>query len=140
MKTYKKDLQSAFTLIEVLISVLILSGTVVYALKIHSQNREQIVYISERSKLSLEDSLFIEDNSIKYHKDKKEAYEILRNFFNIENQKSREILKNIQRKYFIPEPIKLIADDKEVPVAIVNEIKIKDKFSSSYFHFKINSF
>ena len=140
MKTYKKDLQSAFTLIEVLISVLILSGTVVYALKIHSQNREQIVYISERSKLSLEDSLFIEDNSIKYHKDKKEAYEILRNFFNIENQKSQEILKNIQRKYFIPEPIKLIADDKEVPVAIVNEIKIKDKFSSSYFHFKINSF
>jgi prepilin-type N-terminal cleavage/methylation domain-containing protein len=140
LKTYKKDLQSAFTLIEVLISVLILSGTVVYALKIHSQNREQIVYISERSKLSLEDSLFIEDNSIKYHKDKKEAYEILRNFFNIENQKSREILKNIQRKYFIPEPIKLIADDKEVPVAIVNEIKIKDKFSSSYFHFKINSF
>jgi len=135
-----KTSHKAFTLIEVLISVLILSGTIVYALKIHSQNREQIIYISERNKLSLQDSLFISDDTLKYHKDKKEAYELLRKYFKVEDQKSQKILKGLTREYFIPEPIQLIADEDEAPVAIVNEIKIKDKFSSSYFHFKINSF
>jgi len=135
-----KTSHPGFTLIEVLISVLILSGTIVYALKIHSQNKEQIVYISERSKLSLQDSLFVADDALRYHKDKKEAYEVLRKYFKVEDQKSREILKKISREYFIPEPIQLMAEETEAPVAVVNEIKIKDKFSSSYFHFKINSF
>jgi len=58
----------------------------------------------------------------------------------VEDQKSREVLKNISREYFIPEPIKIITDEAEAPAAVVDEIKIKDKFSSSYFHFKINSF
>jgi len=136
----RKTLRHAFTLIEVLVSVLILSGTIVYALKIHSQNKEQIIYISERSKLSLQDSLFVSDNSIRYHKDKKEAYDVLRKYFKVEDQKSREILKKISREYFIPESIKLITDETEAPAAVIDEIKIKDKFSSSYFHFKINSF
>ena len=135
-----KTLRSAFTLIEVLVSVLILSGTIVYVLKIHSQNKDQIIYISERSKLSLQDSLFVSDDSVRYHKDKKEAYDVLRKYFKVEDQKSREILKKISREYFIPEPIKLITDEAEAPAAVVDEIKIKDKFSSSYFHFKINSF
>jgi len=130
----------AFTLIEVLISVLILSGSIVYALKIHSQNREQIVYISERSKLSLQDSLFVPDDALRYHKDTKTAYDVIERYFKIDDRKSREILKKISREYFIPEPIQLIADETEAPVAVVDEIKIKDKFSSSYFHFKINSF
>jgi hypothetical protein len=130
----------AFTLIEVLISVLILSGTIVYALKIHSQNKEQIVYISERSKLSLEDSLFVADDTLKYHKDTKTAYDIIEKYFRIDKLKSRKILKNISREYFIPEPIQLIADESDAPAATVDEIKTKDKFSASYFHFKINSF
>ncbi len=142
MKTLfiRKTVRSAFTLIEVLVSVLILSGTIVYALKIHSQNEEQIIYISERSKLSLQDSLFVSNDSIKYHKDTKTAYDVLRKYFKVEDQKSREVLKNISREYFIPEPIKIITDEAEAPAAVVDEIKIKDKFSSSYFHFKINSF
>ena len=142
MKTLfiRKTLRPAFTLIEVLVSVLILSGTIVYALKIHSQNKEQIIYISERSKLSLQDSLFLSDDSIRYHKDKKEAYDVLRKYFKVEDQESREVLKNISREYFIPEPIKLSTDEAQAPAAVVNEIKIKDKFSSSYFHFKINTF
>jgi prepilin-type N-terminal cleavage/methylation domain-containing protein len=71
--TFKK----AFTLIEVLISVIILSVSIVYALQIHSQNREQILYISERNKLSLQDSLFVSSDALRYHKDTKEAYDIV---------------------------------------------------------------
>jgi len=135
-----KTLHPAFTLIEVLVSVLILSGTIVYALKIHSQNKEQIIYISERSKLSLQDSLFVADDTLKYHKNTKTAYDVTERYFKIDKLKSREILKKISREYFIPEPIQIIADETETPAAIVDEIKTKDKFSASYFHFKINSF
>ena len=135
-----KTSRPAFTLIEVLISVLILSGTIVYTLKIHSQNKEQIVYISERSKLSLQDSLFVADDTLRYHKDTKTAYDVIERYFKVDDLKSRKILKKISREYFIPEPIQLIADETEAPTAVVDEIKIKDKFSSSYFHFKINSF
>jgi len=130
----------AFTLIEVLISVLIISGSIVYALKIHSQNHEQIVYISERSKLSLQDSLFVADDALRYHKDTKTAYDVIERYFKIDELESREILKNISREYYIPESIQLMADEQETPAAVVDEIKIKDKYSSSYFHFKINAF
>ena len=133
-------MRPAFTLIEILISVLILSGTIVYVLKIHSQNREQIIYISERSKLSLQDSLFVAEDTLQYHKDTKTAYDIVEKYFKVDDLKSRNILKKISREYFIPETIQLIADETETPTAVVDEIKIKDQFSSSYFHFKINSF
>ena len=74
-------MRTAFTLIEILISVLILSGSIVYALKIHSSNHDLILYITERSKLSLQDSLFLSDDASKYHKDKKEAYDVIHSFF-----------------------------------------------------------
>lgn len=142
MKTLSsaKTLRPAFTLIEILISVLILSGTIVYTLKIHSQNHEQIVYISERNKLSLQDSLFVAEDTLKYHKDTKTAYDIIEKHFKVDDLKSREILKKISREYFIPEPIQLMAEGEITPSAVVDEIKIKDTFSSFYFHFKINSF
>ena len=75
-----------------------------------------------------------------YHKDKKEAYDVVSRYFRIDDLKSREILKQISREYFIPEPIQLTSEEEEQPSATVEEIKIKDKFSSSYFHFKINNF
>lgn len=143
MKTYHSDPyigRPAFTLIEVLISVLIISGSIVYALQIHSQNHEQIVYISERAKLSLQDSLFVADDALRYHKDKKSAYDVVERYFRIDELKSREILKNMEREYYIPEVISLSSEDEGTPAAEVNEIKIKDKYSSSYFHFKINTF
>ena len=138
MKTYPHT--KAFTLIEVLVSVLIISGSIVYALKIHSQNHEQIVYISERSKLSLQDSLFLADDTLRYHKDKKSAYDVLERYFRIDELKSREILKKIEREYYIPEAIQLGAEEEGLPTAIVDEIKLKDKYSASYFHFRISSF
>ena len=130
----------AFTLIEVLVSVLIISGSIVYALQIHSQTHEQIVYISERAKLSLQDSLFVADDALRYHKDKKSAYDVIERYFKVDELKSREILKKIEREYYIPEVISLASDEEGMPSAEVNEIKIKDKYSSSYFHFRINAF
>jgi len=141
-----KDLRPAFTIIEILISVIIISFSIVLVLKIHSQNHEQIIYISERNKLSLEDSLFLTDNVLHYHKENKEAYEVLQSYFKIDDFKSRQILKKAQRDFFIPEPIRLTQGEEEGeeesngPSATVQEIKLKDKYSSSYFRFKIDMF
>ena len=80
------------------------------------------------------------NDALRYHKDTKTAYDVIERYFKVDDLKSREVLKNISREYFIPEPIQLIAEEEEAPSAVIDEIKIKDKFSASYFHFKINSF
>ena len=133
-------LRPAFTIIEILISVIIISVSIVYVLKLHSQNQKQIVYISERNKLSLQDSLFLTDDVTRYHKEKKNAYEVLQKHFKIKTMESRELLKKSSRDFVIPEPIKIMPVDEYGPTAVVDEIKIKDKYSSFYFHFKITNF
>ena len=136
-----KTLRPAFTIIEILISVIILSFAIIFVLKIHTDNQEQIVYISERNKLSLQDSLYLSTNIMKHHKDNKTAYEVLENVFKIKEFKSREILKKSSRDIFIPEEIKLLPpQERPGPTAIINEIMLKDKHSSIYYHFKLESF
>ena len=135
-----KTLRPAFTIIEILISVIIISVSIIFVLKVHSQNREQIVYISERNKLSLQDSLFLSDDVIRYHKDRKEAYDVLEKHFKVKESKSRELLKKNARDFFIPEPINILPVDGYGPTAVVDEIMLKDKHSSIYYHFKISNF
>jgi len=133
-----KQLRPAFTIIEILISVIILSLAIVPVLKVHTSNHEQIVYLSERNKRSLQDSLFLSSNILNYHQDNKTAYEILEIFFKVKEQESREILKKTSRDVFIPEEIRIIPlEEQGGPTAIVNEIMLKDKHSSIYHHFKL---
>ncbi|MFK5975632.1 MAG: prepilin-type N-terminal cleavage/methylation domain-containing protein [Sulfurovum sp.] len=140
-KLYLKKLQKAFTIIEVLISVLIISFAIIFVLKLHTDNEKQIIYISERNKLSLQDSLYLTRDILNHHKDNKSAYDILEKEFKIKKLESREILKNQTRDIFIPEEIKIIPPPEQPgPVAIVNEVLIKDKYSSIFYHFKLESF
>ncbi|KYJ86950.1 hypothetical protein [Sulfurovum riftiae] len=135
-----KTLRPAFTIIEILISVIIISFSIVYVLRIHSQNHAQIVYITERNKLSLQDSLFLTDEALRYHKDTKDAYEMLQPYFKIDDLKSREILKKASREFFIPEAVNLTPEEGVGPSATVEEIKLKGRYSSAYFRFKISGF
>ncbi len=138
MKIRKNSSTQAFTLIEVLISVLIISGSIVYSLQIYSQNHEQVQYVSQRAKVSFQDSLFITTDVLSYNKDQKEAYDIVNKYFRVDNSKSREILKSISREYHIPEAVKIGSDVEDAPSATIEEIIIKDRYSSSYFHFKLD--
>lgn len=136
-----KILRPAFTIIEVLVSVIILSFAIIFVLKIHKENRSQILYISERNKHSLQDSLFLTSNILKYHKDSKTSYDILEKVFRVKELESRKILKSFERDIYIPEVIQIIPPtDQPGPTAMVNEILIKDQYSSSFFRFKIGSF
>ncbi len=141
-----KALRPAFTIIEVLISVIILSFAIIFVLQVHTDNQEQIVYISERNKLSLQDSLYLSPDILTHHKDNKTAYDILEKFFRVDELKSREILKKNSRDIFIPEEIRVIPPENQstqghaTPAAIVNEVMLKGKHSSIYYHFKLESF
>ena len=136
-----KPLRPAFTIIEILISVIIISLAIIPVLKIHTENHEQIVYISERNKRALQDSLYLSSNILQHHQDNKTAYEVLERLFKIKEQESREILKKSSRDVFIPEEIKIISlEEQSGPTAIVNEVMLKDKHSSNYYHFKLEGF
>ena len=100
-----KVLRPAFTIIEILVSVIILSFAIIFVLKVHTDNQEQIVYISERNKLSLQDSLYLSPNILTHHKDNKSAYDLVERFFKFKEQESRELLKKndaypMLRNYF----------------------------------------
>jgi competence protein ComGC len=134
------NLRPAFTIIEILVSVIIISFSIVYVLQLHTSNHKQIVYISERNKRSLEDSLYLQKDILKHHRDTKSAEDLLIKFFKIKEQQSREILKNTERDIFIPEEI-LIYPPPNIPgpTATVHEIKLKGEHSSIYWHFEITS-
>ena len=133
-----KKLRPAFTIIEILISVIIITLAILPVLKIHTSNHEQLVYISERNKRSLEDSLYVSRDILTHHKENKTAYDVLSKFFRINEDKSREILKQTHRDIFIPEAIKLLSlQEQGGPAAKVNEIMLKEKHSSTYFHFTL---
>ena len=142
MKTpifYKKRL--AFTIIELLVSVTIMFVSVVFVLKMHTENRKQIIYLSERNKRSLSDSLFLTKKILDHDKDNKDAYELLRDDVYIKESDTKDVLKNEKRDIVIPEEIEIKPpEDTPGPVAIVNEIKLKGIHASHYWHFKIQSF
>jgi len=134
------NLRPAFTIIEILVSVIIISFSIVYVLQLHTSNHKQIVYISERNKRTLEDSLYLTKNILRHHKDTKTAEDILIQFFKIKEQESREILKNNKRDIFIPEEVRIFPPPNiPGPTATVNEVKLKGEYSSIYWHFEITS-
>jgi len=134
-------LRPAFTIIEILISVIIISYSIIYVLKIHSENHAQIVYISERNNRALEDSLYLSTRILKYHKDTKTAYDLVGKEVRIKELDSRELLKKNERDIFIPEDIEIVPPpETRGPTAVVNEVKLKGNHSSIYWHFKIKSF
>jgi len=136
-----KKLRPAFTLIEILISVSILSVAFLYVLQVHTDNRKHIIYLAERNKNSLQDSLYLSKNILRHHKDTKSAYEILERHFKVKKDESRQVLKKSSRAIFIPKEIKIIPPpETRGPTALVNEVKLKDSHSSNYWHFKIQSF
>lgn len=137
-----KPLRRAFTIIEILVSVIIISLAIIPVLKLHTSNHEQIVYISERNKRALQDSLYLDSSVLSYHQDTKTAYDILGRLFKVTDTKSREILRDNHRDIFIPEPIEIIPTEEQGggPTATINEVMLKGQHSSIYYHLKLEGF
>ena len=132
----------AFTLIEILVSIVIISFSILFVLRVHTDNREYIIYLSERNKHALQDSLFLTENVLRYHKSKKTAYDILTRKMKVKEDESRQILKQYERSIYIPKEIRIIPPPhpRRGPRANVNEVKLKGQHASHYWHIDIKKF
>ena len=139
MKNYQKN-RSAFTLIEVIISVLIVTIVVAASMELQGKNQDIAEYISKRGKSELDNSLFLTTRAYRYDKDEKDAYELLRDEFQIKDDESREALKKILKKINITE-------DEEMPVSMdengppiftfyTNEVLLKGEYPARYYNFR----
>jgi prepilin-type N-terminal cleavage/methylation domain-containing protein len=133
-------MKKAFTLIEVIMSVLIVSIVVMGAMKLQERNRDMAIYITQRGNSELDNSLFLTKKVYRYDKDEKDAYEILRDDFEIRDDESKTILKTITKHINITEekdiPISLEKGQEPIFTFYTNEILLKGKYPSRYYNFR----
>ena len=143
MKPYNNQkFRHAFSIIEILVSVVILSTSILFVLRLYSNNHEQIVYISERNNQMLNDSLFLLPEIKNYHSSQRDAYTVLEKHFKIQSDESREALKKIERKIYVPEPLSIIPpaskEDKGNGVSTTfNQFMLKKEHSSIYSRIEV---
>ena len=138
MKSIKTN--RAFTLIEVIMAVIIVSIVVMGAMELQGKNQDMAVYISNRGNSELDNSLFLIPNVYKYDKDKKDAYELLRDEFDIKDLESREALKKILKKINITEeeeiPVSIKEGEEPIFTFYTDEILLKEDYPARYYNFK----
>jgi len=140
MNILKNNIKKAFTLIEVIMSVIIVSIVVMGALQLQEQNSDMASYLLKRGNAELDNALFLTNRVQRYDKSKKNAYEILVDDFQIKDDESRNILKKIEKKINITdaEPIPVGATEDSPPLFTFysNEITLNGKYPARYYTFK----
>ena len=125
-------MRRGFTIIEVLVSVTLISIVVVGIIKIESQNQQIAHYISGRVKSELANTLFLTPRVMRYDKEEKNAYTLLDRLHG-DKEATRQILKKIQRKIHISDPLKL----GKLPIPVeVRAIMLKSQYSARYYRIK----
>jgi len=126
--------QKAFTIIEILISVLLITIVALGAVKMQQESRNLAIYLVDRNKRELSNTLFLIPEIAKYHKDEKDANTLVEKIFSIQEDKAKEALKNTKRNIFVTEPLKL--NDDELPIELT-EILLKGEYPARFMQFKI---
>ncbi len=123
--------RGAFTLIEVLISVLIIAIVVVGIMQIQRRDIDVAHYISRRSQQALANSLFVGDAALNATGSKKSAYDLLRmEHIEVRNDLTRKILKKLQRRISVRDlPL---GGGLALPLRL-RSIGLKGDFSSLYY-------
>jgi len=124
-------LKRGFTIIEIIVSVIIISVVVLGITKINKQNVFMTQYVSLRNKTELSNSLFLTREAFNYDKSTKSAYDLLK--MDIKNDKTRAYLKKLERKIFIDDDIVL---EKMVVPLQLKAIMLKSKYSAKYYRFE----
>jgi len=135
-----KHFNRGFTLIEVIMSVLIVSIVVMGAMKLQDKNRDMSLYILKRGNSELDNSLYMIKKTYRYDKSKKDAYEILRDEFEVKDDDSRELLKQITKNINITEkeeiPISMEEGASPLFTFYSNEILLKSEYPARYYNFQ----
>jgi len=132
--------KNAFTLIEVIMSVIIVSIVVMGAMQVQEQNADMATYLLKRGNSELDNSLFLTNNIKRYNKDQKNSYDILADEFSIKDLDARSILKNIEKKINITEEIPIpIGEEEDSPPIFTfysSEILLNGHYPARYYTFK----
>jgi len=91
--------KKAFTLIEVLISVVILSTVAVLLFEISTNSKNSFSYLSQKASFTTLSSLPLMHNNPKYHNSDKTLYEYIRYDFDIKDDDLRKYLKEKKIHY-----------------------------------------
>ena len=136
----KKSIKRAFTLIEVLVSVIIVFIVVVGAMQLSRQNKDMATYLLKRGSSEIDNSLFLTKKVQRYSNDKKSAYDLLVDEFSIKDFDSRDLLKKVEKKINITEPLPIPVkgeeDDAPLFVFYTNEILLNGDYPARYYTFK----
>ena len=133
--------KKAFTLIEVIMSVIIVSIVVMGAMQVQEQNSDMATYLLKRGNSELDNALFLTEKVQRYSKDKKSAYDMLVDEFSIKDSQSRDILKKIEKQINTTEanPIPVGATEEDGPPLFVfysSEILLNGDYPARYYRFK----
>jgi len=121
--------QSAFTIIEVLVSVVLISIVVLGIMKIREQNIAAAHYLSSRMQQELGNSLFLGRESLRFSGEEKDAYTLLHNL-KITKPATREILKKTKRTIKISDPLPV----GELPIPVeLRSVMLKGEYSARYY-------
>lgn len=135
-----RNLKTAFTLIEVIMSVIIVGIVVMGLLKLQAQNSDMAEYLLKRGNSELDNALFLTKKVQRYSNDKKNAYDLLLDEFSIKDFDSRDILKKIEKRINITEflPVPVGMDESAAPMFIfyTNEILLNGEYPARYYTFK----
>jgi len=125
-------MRRGFTILEVLVSVTLISIVVLGIVKIESQNQQIAHYISGRVKSELANTLFLIPKVMRYDKEEKSAYTLLERLHG-DKDITRKTLKEIKRKIHISDPLKI----GELPIPVeVRAIMLKSEYSARYYRIK----
>lgn len=126
-------MKRAFTIIEIIVSVIIITMVVLGLSKINKQNIHISEYIAFRNKTELSNSLFLTNEAMRYDNSKKDAYTLLHGM-KITNLKSRNYLKKLERKIFVDDDISL---KKMIVPLHLKAIMLKSRYASKYYRFSL---
>jgi len=131
-----KKRRGAFTIIEVMVSVLLISIVILAIIKMQQDTKQMALYLSDRGKHELSNTLFLDNSIKKYNKDEKDAYTIIEpQSFHINDDEVKRTLRDISRKINISEPLSM--GEEELIHINLNYIMLKAQYSARFIHFEL---
>ena len=125
-------MRKAFTLMEIMVSVVLISIVVLGIVKLQKENIFMAKYIAGRVQSELSNTLFLGKTAMRYNRDEKDAYTLL-SHLHLRNDKSKEILKKITRKIYVTDPLPI----GELPLPIeLRAVMLKSEYSARFYRLK----
>ena len=125
-------MRKAFTLIEIMVSVVLIAIVVLGIIKLQKENIFMAKYIAGRVQSELSNTLFLGKTAMRYNKDEKDAYTLV-SHLHIRKDKSKEILKKITRKIYVTDPLPI----GELPLPVeLRAVMLKSEYSARFYRLK----